>query len=220
MSRPARLDLRLDPEADLDPVLEHLHAGRPLAYPTETVYGLGGAVTPVCVARVQELKGRDARQPFLLLVAAAAAVPGLRWTDAAYELAEHFWPGALTLVLSDPEDIFPEGVRGGPGGGVGVRVSPHPLVRRLLAAYELPLISTSMNESGAAPARSGADALAVAERMGASDVLVLDWGTLPPSEPSTVLDCTGETPVVVREGSVPVGRLRCVIPEIHERAQD
>lgn len=214
------MDLRPDPDADLAPVLAHLAAERPLAYPTETVYGLGGAVTPACVARIQELKGRDARQPLLVLVEDAAAVPALGWTEAARELAEHFWPGALTLVLSDPEGIFPEGVRGGPAGGVGVRVSPHPLVRRLLAAYGLPIISTSMNESGTPPARSGSEALAVAERMGASDVLVLDWGTLPPSEPSTVLDCTGEHPVVLREGSIPAGRLRCVIPEIHERAHD
>ena len=220
MSRPTRLDFRPDPDADLRPVLEHLEADRPLAYPTETVYGLGGAVTPDCVARVQELKGRDHRQPLLLLVEDAAAVPGLQWTHAARELGEHFWPGALTLVLPDPEGIFPAGVRGGEEGGVGVRVSPHPFVRRLLAAYGLPLISTSMNEAGAPPARSGSDALAVAEGMGASDVLVVDWGTLPPSEPSTVLDCTGENPVVLREGSVPVGRLRCVIPEIHERVHD
>ncbi len=220
MSGPTRMDFRPDPDADLTPVLEHIAAGRPLVYPTETVYGLGGAGTPGCGARVQELKGRDARQPVLVLVENAGAVPDLRWTEAARELAEAFWPGALTLVLSDPEGIFPEGVRGDPGGGVGVRVSPHPWVRRLLAAYGLPLISTSMNQSGAPPARSGSDALAVAEKMGASDILVVDWGTLPPSEPSTVLDCTGETPVVLREGSVPVGRLRCVIPEIHERAHD
>ena len=214
MTGPARIDFRSDPEADLGPVLAHLRAGGPLAYPTETVYGLGGDVTPGCVARVQELKGRDHGRPLLVLVEDADAVPGLRWTGAARELAAHFWPGALTLVLADPDGIFPEGVRGGPGAGVGVRVSPHPFVRRLLSAFGAPLTSTSMNEGGALPARSGSEALAVAEGMGASDVLVVDWGTLPASEPSTVLDCSGEVPVVLREGSVPVGRLRCVIPEI------
>jgi L-threonylcarbamoyladenylate synthase len=156
----------------------------------------------------------------LVLVEDATSVPDLAWTAAARELAEQFWPGALTLVLSDPRGIFPVGVRDEAGGGVGVRVSPHPFVRRLLAAYGLPLISTSMNERGTPPARSGSEAMAVAERMGASDVLVLDCGTLPPSEPSTVLDCTGEVPVLLREGSVPVDRLRCVIPEIHERTRD
>ena len=215
-----RLDFRADPDADLTPVLEHLSAGRPLAYPTETVYGLGGAVTSASVARVQALKGRDGGRPLLVLVEGTDMVPDLRWTEAARELVAHFWPGALTLVLADPLGIFPEGVRGGAGAGVGVRVSPHPFVRRLLAAWGAPLTSTSMNESGTPPAMSGSDALAVAERMAASDILVVDWGTLPPSEPSTVLDCTGEEPVVLRAGSVPVGRLRCGIPELHERLHD
>jgi L-threonylcarbamoyladenylate synthase len=214
-SGPERLDLRSDPEGDLGRVVAHLEAGRPIAYPTETVYGLGGPVTPEGVARVQRLKDRTAARPLLVLVAGPDAVPGLGWTEAARELARAFWPGALTLVLADPDRIFPDGVRGGRGAGVGVRVSPHPFVRRLLECYGAPLTSTSMNEPGNAPARSGSEAMEIARAMD-DHVLVVDWGTLPPSEPSTVLDCTGREPVVVRAGSVPVGRLRCVIPEIHE----
>lgn len=212
---PDRLDLRGDPEGDLGRVVAHLEADLPIAYPTETVYGLGGPVTPEGVARVQRLKARTADRPLLILVSGPDAVPGLRWTGAARELAEAFWPGALTLVLADPDRIFPDGVRSQGGAGVGVRVSPHPFVRRLLERYGAPLTSTSMNEPGSVPARSGSEAMEIAGTMD-DRVLVVDWGTLPPSEPSTVLDCTGPEPVVVRAGSVPVGRLRCVIPEIHE----
>lgn len=219
MTTLTRIDLRGDPDADLSPALEHLEAGLPLAYPTETVYGLGGAVTPEAVERVRRLKGRDAARPMLLLIESPDAVPSLRWTPHARELADAFWPGALTLVLEDQDRIFPVGVRSESTGGVGVRVSPHPLVRRILGVFGRPLTSTSLNVPGQTPASSGTEAAEVAGRLGGGPILLLDAGTLPPSGPSTVVDCTGPMPVVLREGSIPVGRLRCVIPEIHERSE-
>jgi L-threonylcarbamoyladenylate synthase len=215
-----RLDLRGDPEADLGVVVSHLAADLPLAYPTETVYGLGGAVTPEGVRRVQRLKDRDMDRPLLVLIEGPDDAAGLRWSPEARALADAFWPGALTLVLEDPDHIFPPGVRNMKTGGVGVRVSPHPLVRRLLAAFGRPLTSTSLNEMGTPPARSGGEAAEVAARLDDEQIFVLDAGTLPPSEPSTLVDCTGPVPLVLRAGSVPVGRLRCVIPEIHERRED
>jgi len=211
-----RVDLRGDLDADLSAVAAHLAAGLPVAYPTETVYGLGGAVTPAAVRRVQQLKGRDAGRPLLILVDHPGAVPGLRWTEAARDLAAAFWPGALTLVLEDAAGIFPDGVRSRETGGVGVRVSPHPVVRRLLEVFGAPITSTSLNVSGAPSARSGTEAAEEIARLGGRDVLLLDGGTLPDSAPSTVVDCTGGTPKVLRRGSVPVSRLRCVIPEIDE----
>lgn len=214
-----RVDLRGDPDADLGQVLAHLEADLPLAYPTETVYGLGGSVTPEGVLRVRRLKQREMDRPLLVLVEDAASVDALRWTDHAHELARAFWPGSLTLVLDDPEGIFPPGVRS-EAGAVGVRVSPHPFVRRLLAAYGRPLTSTSLNEPGEPPARSGSEAADVALRLDAArQILVLDAGTLPPSDASTVVDCTGSSPRVLRAGSIPVGRLRCIIPEIHEQRE-
>jgi L-threonylcarbamoyladenylate synthase len=217
VSAPERLDFRADPDADLDPVVRHLEGGGLIAYPTETVYGLGGAATPEAVARVLHLKGREPDKPLLVLVAERRAAAGLRWTPAAEALADAFWPGALTLVLADPDGIFPRGVRHDRTGSVGVRVSPHPWVARLVAAWGGPITSTSLNEPGGPPARSGSEALEVAERLGGKEILVIDTGTLPPSRPSTMVDCSGTVPVVLRAGSVPVERLRCVIPEIHER---
>ena len=138
----------------------------------------------------------------------------LAWTDEARELASIFWPGAVTLVLRDPRGIFLEGVRS-VDGTVAVRVSPQPIVGRLLERLGVPLTSTSLNEPGDEPARSGTEAADVIERLGRSDVWLLDGGTLPESRSSTIIDCASGTPTVLREGAVPVGRLRCVIPEIH-----
>lgn len=214
---PRRLDLRADPDADLSPVVAHLRRGGVIAYPTETVYGLGSACAPSGVERIRALKRREGDRPLLALVASADAVAGLRWPPYARALAEVFWPGALTLVLDDPSGIFPAGVRHPPDGTVGVRVSPHPIAARLVAALGAPLTSTSLNLSGEPPVSSGHEAMRVVRALGGSDVLVLDGGTLAPSQPSTVVDCTGAEPVVIREGSVPVARLRCAIPEIHER---
>jgi len=212
---PVRLDLRGDPDADLSGLVAHLREGGVIAYPTETVYGLGGVAAEPAVSRVRALKGREAGKPLIVLVESARAAKDLRWTRDAEDLARIFWPGALTLVLEDPRGIFPGGVRDARTGTVGVRVSPHPLVRRLMAELGAPLISTSLNVPGEPPARSADEAVEVVRRLGGRDVLVLDGGTLPPSGPSTVVNCSGSEPVVIREGSVPTARLRCAIPEIH-----
>ena len=208
------LDVR-GADASLKEAVEHIRRGGLIAYPTETVYGLGGAVNEATVARVRDLKSRERSKPLIALVPSAASVSGLRWTEPARELARIFWPGPLTLVLEDPLGIFPRGVRDEDTHAVGVRVSPHTLVVRLLGEVGGPLTSTSLNVSGEPPARSGDDAKLVAHRLGAPDLLVLDGGTLAPSMPSSVVDCTGPVPVVLREGAVPTSRLRCAVPEIH-----
>jgi L-threonylcarbamoyladenylate synthase len=210
--------LRADPDAALLPVVEHLRAGGVIAYPTETVYGLGSTCAAAGIERIRELKRRSPDKPLIVLVESLDSVAGLGWTEAARDLAAIFWPGPLTLVLRDPEQLFPVGIRHPRTGSVGVRVSPHPTARRLVAELGAPLTSTSLNLPGEAPAASGHAALGVVRALGGSDVWVLDAGTLPAASPSTVVDCTDPVPVVVREGSVPVSRLRCAIPEIHERS--
>ncbi len=216
MSGPARtVDLRADPDADLAPVVAHLRSGGVVAYPTETVYGLGGACTAEAVAAVQALKGRSADKPLLALVENEASAAGLAWTPAARELASIFWPGSVTLVLRDPGSVFPAGVRSG-AGTVGVRVSPHPVAAGLVRALGAPLTSTSLNLPGEEPVTSGDAASDLLARMGGSGVWLLDGGRLPPSAPSTVIDCSADEPVVLREGAVPLARLRCALPEIHD----
>lgn len=219
MGTPRVLDVRgsAREQGELEQIAEHVRAGGLLAYPTETVYGFGGPCTPDGIERLRALKRREATKPLLVLIRSADEVPELAWTERARELAAIFWPGALTLVLGDPRGIFPAGVRS-PEGGVAVRVSPHPLLDPVLARIGGMLTSTSANAPGGEPARSGDEALRTVESLGGgSEVLVLDGGTLPPSGPSTVVDCTGAVPTVLREGTVPVHRLRCALPEIHER---
>ncbi len=221
---PARVDVRSVLADDADaPVLpdearrrvaEHLAAGGVLAYPTETVYGFGAAADGAGVAAVARLKGRDPSKPFLVLLPDPDHARRLAWTVEARELADVFWPGALTLVLADPLEVFPPGIRS-PEGTVAVRVSPHPVARALVEAMGGPVISTSVNEPGRPSARSGDEAAAVGRALGAGDgLLVLDAGTLPESAPSTIVDCSRTGARVLREGSVPLGRLRCVLPHV------
>ncbi len=216
MGEPLILDVRgveIDAAA-LAPAVEHVRAGGVLCYPTETVYGFGALATVQGVRDVRRLKRRETDRPLLALLPDALHAEGLVWTERARELADIFWPGALTLVLADPDRTFPTGVRSG-AGGVGVRVSPHPVVRALLDGLGVALTSTSANEAGGQAARSGGEAASVLQRLGAGvGVMLVDAGALPESAPSTVIDCMGPEPVVLREGSVPVGRLRCVLPEI------
>jgi L-threonylcarbamoyladenylate synthase len=214
------LDLREDPDADLGAVAEHVADGGVVAYPTETVYGLGSVCTRAASRRVSSLKSRDGDKPLIALVPSRESVSRLRWTDSAQELASIFWPGALTLVLEDPEGIFPPGVRNEAQGTVGVRVTPHPIANRLVQTLGQPLTSTSLNLPGQSPATSGQEAKNILDELDASNVWLLDAGTLPPSGPSTVVDCTGSEPIVLREGTVPIERLRCAIPEIHGRPGD
>jgi L-threonylcarbamoyladenylate synthase len=214
---PAVLDVRaIAPDSpELSSVSRHLRSGGLVGYPTETVYGFGGLCLPDAVRRLETLKRRDAPKPFLLLVPDIRSVEGLSWTDEARELARIFWPGSLTLVLPDPSRVFPAAVRS-PVGGVAVRVSPHPLVRVLLQTLQAPLTSTSANAPGAPPARSGREAHQVARELGAgSEMWILDGGGLPASGPSTIVDFTGPRPTVLREGTIPVSRLGCALPELH-----
>ena len=211
------LDLRagLGHGGELDPVVEHLRLGGLVAHPTETVYGFGGFATAAGVAALRRLKKRPEERSVLVLLPSHDAVPDLVWTEGARELASVFWPGALTLVLADPSGSFPPGVRSATGG-VAVRVTSHPVTQMLVERLGVPLTSTSANAPGDPAAATGEDALAVARAAGAGeDLWVLDAGRLSPSAPSTVVDCTGPAPVVIREGATPVNRLRCVLPGIH-----
>lgn len=204
-----------DPEL-LAMVARHLEEGGLVAMPTETVYGFGAALQDEAVREIQRLKARGPEKPFLILVPGMECVAGLSWTGEARELAAAFWPGALTLVLDDPHGIFPPGVRAREGT-VAVRQTPHPVARGIVEALGQPVISTSANPPGGLHSSSAQEARDVALALGAGDRLwVLDSGPLAPSEPSTVIDCSGPEPRVIRAGSIPVNRLRCVVPDLAE----
>jgi L-threonylcarbamoyladenylate synthase len=197
-------------EAALGRVIAHLQAGRVLAYPTETVYGFGGAVDAEAVEQLVQMKGRPPGKPFLLLVASSEMVTrlDLRLTGYAAQLAARHWPGPLTLVLPGGERRIPNRLRG-PEGGVAVRWTSHPGISRLLEAYGDPITSTSANRPGAPPAMS---AMEVVEQwndeIAKGRLMVLDGGRLTESPPSTVVDCTGARPRVIRPGAISAATLR------------
>lgn len=200
-----------DREREAPRVAAHLRAGGLIAYPTETVYGFGCALQPAALDRLAELKGRAPTEPFLLLVERPEEVPELLWTESALRLAAAFWPGPLTLALRAEAGDFPERVVGS-GGTVAVRSSPHPAVQAILAALGEPVTSTSANRTGGAPAMSAAGVVALWPELGApADLWILDGGPLPPSAPSTIVDCTGARPRLLREGALPLIALAGVV---------
>lgn len=201
---------RSDVTEAIPAIVAHLEANRLLAYPTETVYGLGCAPTDPALDRLAALKGRPARKPFLLLVDGLAMLErfGLALTPAARTLAREFWPGPLTLVLGGGEGRLPDRLRSA-GGGIAVRWTSQPDIARLLTAWQRPLTSTSANIPGGrtAPGPSAIESL-FPESVASGELLVLDGGVLGNVPPSTLVDCTGRLPLLVREGAIPLSELR------------
>jgi L-threonylcarbamoyladenylate synthase len=206
------LPFRTDKEISgaLPQVGRHLHAGKLLAYPTETVYGLGSAPTVPALAALSRLKGRPEGKPFLLLITGRRMAEewGLVFSPSATALSDAFWPGPLTLVLRGGEGRLPEALRG-KEGGIAVRHTSHAGIARLVTALGYPLTSTSANRPGGPPA-PGAERLVELfgpeERSG--ELLVLDGGVLGNVPPSTLVDCTDVMPRLVREGAIPRAELR------------
>ncbi|HLB36566.1 MAG TPA: L-threonylcarbamoyladenylate synthase [Gemmatimonadales bacterium] len=194
----------------LPAVAAHLHRGGLLAYPTETVYGLGSRPRDADVAALAALKGRQREKPFLLLVSnrRMAELHGLVFTEAANALAAAFWPGPLTLVLAGGEGRLPDMLRG-PEGGIAVRWTSHPAMAQLIEALGHPLTSTSANLPGG-PTAPGAAAIAATFTAAVANgtLLVLDGGTLGNVPPSTVVDCTRPQPRLIRDGAIPKTELR------------
>lgn len=191
-----------------------LAAGRAALFPTDTVYGLGVAVGAAAdPALLYELKGRPSDKPIAWLVGGAADLDryGRDVPDRARKLAEAFWPGPLTLIVR-AGDAVPPAFRSA-AGTIGLRMPDHPVALALIRAAGVPLATTSANPSGA-PAPRTLDEVdpALAARVGA---VVRDAAGPQPSaaaDPpppaaasgvaSTVLDCTGASPVIVRQGAL------------------
>jgi len=203
-------------EASIAGTIAHLQAGGVLAYPTETVYGFGGAVDYESVERLVKLKRRPSAKPFLLLISASEMLTrlGLHLTSSAARIAARHWPGPVTLVLPGGERRVPDRLRG-PEGGVAVRWTPHPGLTRLIQAYGDPITSTSANLPGVPPAMSATEILQQwSDAVTRGRIRVLDGGRLQPSNPSTVIDCTGLRPRVIRPGAVPAASLRESAPDL------
>lgn len=186
-----------------------LRAGGLVAFPTETVYGLGAnALDAAAVRRIFEAKGRPARNP--LIVHIAEASEALRvvaaWPETAARLAERFWPGPLTLVLPRRSEV-PDVVTGG-GATVAVRVPAHPVAQALLRAAGVPVAAPSANRSTRlSPTR----AEHILHELGGRIDLILDGGPTPGGIESTVLDVMTVPPRLLRPGLVEAAALETIV---------
>ena len=177
-----------------------LKQGGIVAFPTDTVYGLGAcADIDQAVERIYQIKERPRNMALPLLLddisqisEVAHPVPQIAWL-----LARSFLPGALTLVLHKSASV-PDIIAAG-GETVAVRVPNHPVPRRLVEGVEAPIVGTSANLSGK-PSALTADE--VYSQFGDRIDLVIDGGRCPGGKESTIVDVTGETPVVLREGAI------------------
>ncbi len=191
-------------------VTQHLNGGGLIVYPTETVYGLGSRPVAEDVAALAALKARPGRKPFLLLVSSRqmAETCGLAFPPAADAMAEQFWPGPLTLVLPGGEGKLPDSLRGAEGG-IAVRWTSHRGTATLIAALDAPITSTSANRPGErTPPGVAAVAELFPEEIAAGELLILDGGVLGNVPPSTLVDCTGPVPRLIRPGAIPLDELR------------
>jgi L-threonylcarbamoyladenylate synthase len=190
-------------EAGIDRAAALLAAGALVAFPTETVYGLGAdARNNLAVARIFEAKGRPRFNPLIVHVASAELARAyVEWTDQAEILARAFWPGPLTLVLplradAGLSDLVTAGLP-----SLAIRVPEHPLAHRLLSAFGGPVAAPSANPSGRISPTTADHVIAgLSGRIAA----VLDGGACPVGLESTIIGLTDDAPVLLRHGGLPV----------------
>lgn len=208
--------IQVDPKrprpADLRPAADLLIQGQVVAFPTETVYGLGAnALDPSAVAKIFAAKGRPASNPLIVhihsldqLAQIAVDVPDLAW-----RCAEHFWPGPLTLVLPKAMAI-PYSVTAG-GETVAVRMPNHPVAHLLLCLADRPVVAPSANLFTRPSPTTAQHVLAdLAGRI----PLIVDAGPAAIGVESTVLDLTRPQPTILRAGGLPQEALAQLLPDV------
>jgi L-threonylcarbamoyladenylate synthase len=179
--------------------IEILREGGVVAFPTDTVYGLGtDAFNPKAVERIYAIKKRPGNRPFPLLIANTGQLADLAdpIPEIAWFLAERFWPGALTMVLSK-RDSVPRSAAS--GATIAVRVPKHAVCLALIEGLGGPIVGTSANISGQPPALTAGE---VRQQLEGKVDLIIDAGRCPGGRESTVLDVTGDRPVTLREGII------------------
>ena len=191
-----------------------LRAGGIVALPTDTVYGIGVALdTERGIDRLFEAKRRPADRAIMLLLDTADQAHAVgEWPASAAALAEAFWPGGLTVVVSQRPDVNlpPELTAGRPT--IGLRMPDHACPRQLAAAIG-PLPVTSANLSGLPPAR---DAAEIAEQLGDAVDCIVDGGPAHGGPASTVVDCTVDPVRILRAGAIPEDAIAACLRSSHD----
>lgn len=197
--------------ASLARAADLLRDGRLVAFPTETVYGLGARADEArAVAAIFAAKGRPSQNPLIVHVASVEAARALAaaWSDEAERLARAFWPGPLTLVLARRQGAVADAVAA-KGPTVAVRVPEHPIARALLEAAAVPVAAPSANRSTAISPTSAAHVL---KSLGGRIDAVLDGGVTGHGIESAIVDVSGAEPSLLRHGALPFGALAAQVP--------
>ena len=192
--------LKSDAEGALAEAVAVLKGGGLVAYPSDTVYGLGAAASDEqAVARAFAVKGRLFEKALPLLLADVGDMAPLcaKVPAAAKLLAERFWPGPLTLVLRR-SPAFQSAALGG-GDNVALRVPAHPFLRELIRALGEPITGTSANRSGQPSCRTARE---VQRELGNAVELIIDGGSSKAGQESTVVDITTDALKMLREGAI------------------
>jgi L-threonylcarbamoyladenylate synthase len=192
---------------------ELLRGGELVAFPTETVYGLGGDATQdAAVAKIYAAKGRPSYNPLIVHVATREWVAGIAEPDGRFDkLARTFWPGPLTLVMRRRKDSPISKIVSAGGETVAVRMPDHIVAREILLATKRPLAAPSANKSGFV---SPTLAQHVVHGLVIPPALVIDGGACRVGVESTVLDLTHHVPKILRPGSVTLDQLQTAIGDV------
>ena len=200
-----------DPEGRANAV-DVLRAGGIVALPTDTVYGIGCELNaPRGIERLFEAKARPPDRAIMLLLADEGQADEIGLMGpVARVLADAFWPGGLSLVVAQRDGVRLPGILTGGAPTIGLRVPDHPCPRALAAAVG-PMPVTSANRSGQ-PEAATADE--IADQLGGAVGLILDGGPARGGPPSTVVDCTADSPRVLREGAIDADTIRRVLEAV------
>ncbi|MFC1948250.1 L-threonylcarbamoyladenylate synthase [Chloroflexota bacterium] len=193
-------ELTADTKVKIAKGISILTGGGIIAYPTDTVYGLGACSDNLkAVKRVYEVKNRPFDMPLPLLLSDVSWIERLTISisDTAYRLIDEFLPGALTLVAKKADSV-PHIISGGKNT-IALRIPDHPITIALINGTGRPLIGTSANLSGKPSALTADD---VDNQLGDKIDYILDGGLCPGGKESTIVDVTGDIPVLLREGAV------------------
>jgi L-threonylcarbamoyladenylate synthase len=196
-----------------------LREGELVAFPTETVYGLGAiANNHVAVARIFEAKGRPSFNPLIVHVASLEMAARLgTFTAAAEKLAEAFWPGALTLVVERAPDCAASELVSAGLPSIALRMPAHNVARDLIAATGVPLAAPSANPSeGLSPTRADHVAQGLCDKI----AMILDGGPCPLGLESTVCGCFGDEVIQLRPGAIPREEIEKVVGPLSDRVLD
>ena len=185
----------------------NLKSGNLVAFPTETVYGLGAdATNELAVSKIYSIKGRPSNHPFIVHISSANKM--LNWAekipDYAHELANKYWPGSMTLIL--PRKNIAKNFLTGDQDSIGIRVPDHPVAIELLRKFEsiggFGIAAPSANRFGAVSATTAESVqIELGDRLSDLDIII-DGGQSQIGLESTIIDCTGNQPIILRPGAV------------------